>query len=172
MRHGDRGPLIQWSATEESLATITTRSVLPRAGSIQSQQAALAKGRAMRFLAKSHRVNAIVPTRSGISPAAVAGWAVARFIADVGKWRKAESSFEGKYLLRMNGAGTATFFSRRRNAFASSVTNKHSSILQILLRFNPRRRGFVLQLIHKAGRKLKNCATKGVTPCPESLILE
>jgi hypothetical protein len=43
----------------------------------------------MRFLAKSHCANTIVPSRDGISPVAVAGWAVARFIAEVAKWRKA-----------------------------------------------------------------------------------
>jgi hypothetical protein len=30
----------------------------------------------MRFLAKSHRANSIVPPQDGISPVAVAGWAV------------------------------------------------------------------------------------------------
>jgi hypothetical protein len=44
----------------------------------------------MRFLAKSHRTNAIVPPRDGISPVAVAGWAVARVIAEAGKWCKQE----------------------------------------------------------------------------------
>jgi hypothetical protein len=35
-----RGPLIQWSTAEESRKIITARSVLPRTGQIQSQQAA------------------------------------------------------------------------------------------------------------------------------------
>jgi hypothetical protein len=30
----------------------------------------------------------IAPPRDGISPVAVAGWAVGRFIAEVGEWRK------------------------------------------------------------------------------------
>ena len=49
--------------------------------------------RAMRFLAKSHRTNSMVSPRNGISPAAAAGWAVARVIAEVGKCRKAKTDF-------------------------------------------------------------------------------
>ena len=43
----------------------------------------------MRFLAESHRTRLIGPLRDGISPVAVAGWAVARVIAEAGKWCKA-----------------------------------------------------------------------------------
>ena len=50
--------------------------------------------RAMRFLAKSHRTRLVGPPRDGISPVAVAGWAVARVIAEAGEWRKEETGFK------------------------------------------------------------------------------
>src|SRR3954453_5274561 len=40
------------------------------------------KGPALMFLAKSHGTTSAVPPRNGISPAAVVGWAVARFKAE------------------------------------------------------------------------------------------
>ena len=43
------------------------------------------ESRAMRFLAKSHRASSLVLPRDGISPVAVAGWAVARVIAEAGE---------------------------------------------------------------------------------------
>jgi hypothetical protein len=82
MEGGDRPS--NGHAAEERRVTITARSVLPRTGLMQSQQAALRKARAMRFLAKSHRAKRIIPPRDGISPVAVAGWAVPKIIAGNG----------------------------------------------------------------------------------------
>jgi hypothetical protein len=72
-------------AAEERRMAITARSVLPQTGLIQSQQATSQEARAMRFLAKSHRAKRIVPPRNGISPVAVAGWAVLEIIAGNGR---------------------------------------------------------------------------------------
>ena len=51
----------------------------------------------MRFLAKSHRTSWMVPPRDGISPVAVAGWAVAFSTAEAGEWRK-----DGTCVLEIN----------------------------------------------------------------------
>jgi hypothetical protein len=88
MEAGDRSS--NGRAAEESRETITARSVLPRTGPIQNHACGVAVECAMRFLAKSHHKSSTVSPQSGISPAEVAGWAVARFIAEVGECRKAK----------------------------------------------------------------------------------
>jgi hypothetical protein len=93
MEGGDRSS--NGHAAEERRVSITARSVLPRTGLIQSQQATSQEARAMRFLAESHRAKRIVPPRDGISPVAVAGWAVLEIIAGNGGSKNPITIHEG-----------------------------------------------------------------------------
>jgi hypothetical protein len=76
--------------------TITTRSVLPRTGPMQSQQAGVTSATCDEVPCQEspHECEPF-PPRDGISPVAVAGWAVARVIAEVGKWRKEKAVEDG-----------------------------------------------------------------------------
>ncbi len=120
----DRGPLIQWSSAEESHSTIYQSGAFFRVPDRYKPAIGVTRGRAMRFLAKSHRAHAIVPPRDGISPVAVAGWAVARFIAEPGKWRKEKQVLRGArphlglgFVMRVNASRSTLSAMRRLRIF-------------------------------------------------------